>query len=211
MFTGIVEEVGIVEKILDIPQGKIIFIKAINISKHLSKGDSVSINGVCQTVTGIFQDVFSVEAVGETLKKTTMRDFKHGTKVNLERAIKAGDRFGGHIVLGHVNGIGKICSICKVGKHHHVEVAIPPALPKYVAEEGSIAIDGISLTVASCTENMVELNIIPYTYNTTSLQYKKIGDRVNIEVDILSKYLEKIISNNKQNGIKENILEKWGY
>jgi len=211
VFTGIVEEVGIVEKILDIPQGKIIFIKAINISKHLSKGDSVSINGVCQTVTGIFQDIFSVEAVGETLKKTTMRDFKHGTKVNIERAIKAGDRFGGHIVLGHVNGIGKICSIRKVGKHHHVEVAIPPALLKYVAEEGSIAIDGISLTVASCTENMVELNIIPYTYNTTSLQYKKIGDRVNIEVDILSKYLEKIISNNKQNGIKENILEKWGY
>lgn len=210
MFTGIVEEIGIVKKILDIPMGKRIFIKSKNILKDISKGDSVNINGICQTVTYIFQDVFSVEAVGKTLKNTTMRNFKPGIKVNLERAIKAGNRFGGHIVLGHVNGIGKIHSIRNLGKYRHVEIAIPPALEKYVVEEGSIAIDGISLTIASCAGDMVCVNIIPYTFNTTTLQFKKNGDRVNIEVDILSKYLEKIIFNNKQNENKKIILENWG-
>lgn len=211
MFTGIIEEIGTVKRVSVLPRGRKIFIKAIKVSKDLSEGDSVSINGVCQTVTGIFGDAFSVEAVGETLEKTTMGDLKPGMKVNLERAVKVEGRLGGHIVLGHVNGVGRIRVRRRTGEHIMIEILIPEALERYVVEEGSITVDGISLTVASCRENTVGLNIIPHTYNTTTLKYKKIGDRINIEVDILSKYLEKIISSNKQNGVKAEIPEKWGY
>ena len=211
MFTGIIEEVGIVEKVSEIRGGKRISINAEKIIKGLADGDSVSVDGICQTVVYRSLYGFTIEAVGETLKKTTVGSFKTGRKVNLERAVKSDDRLGGHIVLGHVNDTGIINTIQRHGNHLFLELIVPFELKKYIVEEGSIAIDGISLTVASCNGRKVVLNIIPYTLHTTTLQYKNPRDKVNIEVDILAKYLEKIVMGNNKKNLNQETLKLWGY
>ncbi|MBN1638975.1 MAG: riboflavin synthase, partial [Ignavibacteriales bacterium] len=187
---------------------------AKKIFDDLKINNSVSVNGVCLTVTNIIKDNFTADAVGDTLKKTTLQNLTISTVVNLERALRLSDRLGGHIVAGHVNEIGKISEVKKLGENYYIIIEISNNNLKYVVKEGSIAIDGISLTVAEVNENKIGLSIIPHTWNNTNLYLKRIGDNVNIEVDILSKYIENIIIKNETNTdrlFSVEWLKKMGY
>jgi riboflavin synthase len=212
MFTGIIEEVGhVVNKILII--GGIRFtIEAKKVLEDLLVGDSINVEGVCQTVVELAENSFSVEAVGETLEKTTLGNFKLNQKVNLERPLSPASRMGGHFVQGHVNGTGKITQWYPRGENYFLEIDIPEILSRYTILEGSIAVDGISLTIAHLTKNLIGINIIPHTVKNTSLQFKKAGDPVNIEVDMIAKYIEKLLNSNKPSeSLNLENLKKWGY
>lgn len=190
MFTGLIQDLGTIKKISPTPEGKEFTIFSPSISSTVSLGDSVAINGACQTVTVIDPPHFAVESVYSTLTKTTFGSFQVGHQVNLELSLRLSDRLGGHLVQGHVNDMGKILDIRPVGKAYGVTVQIPPHLMRYIIPEGSIAIDGISLTVAKLFLQKIELAIIPHTWTATNLQHKKISDLVNIEVDLVARYIE---------------------
>ncbi len=211
MFTGIAEEIGVVTDVKEIAGGKRITIKADEILNDLMIGNSINVDGACQTVVGKFSNTFSVETVGETLEKTTFMEFRPGRKVNLERAIKANGRLDGHFVLGHVNGVAKIHNWYPRGENYFLELGVPGPLLRYIVPEGSVAVDGISLTVARMRGGKPGINIIPHTARFTTLQYKKAGDSVNIEVDILMKYIERILTFNETRGITPDTLNTWGY
>ncbi len=211
MFTGIIEEVGEIVTVTPIENGKNLTIRARRVLEGTRIGDSIAVDGVCLTVTALGSEQFSVQAVGETLEKTTLGTVQHGRRVNLERALAVGDRLGGHFVQGHVNGIGHIRTMRKRGENYLLEVEIPPPLRKYIILEGSIAIDGISLTIAHLIDVLVGINIIPHTMENTNLRYKQVGDGVNIEVDLIAKYIENLIRFSKQNELNENRLKQWGY
>ncbi|MBF0362105.1 MAG: riboflavin synthase [Oligoflexia bacterium] len=209
MFTGIVREIGTLLSISDIPSGKSLKIKSSTVLKMLALGDSVAINGVCQTVTQIdnSNNSFYVESVSTTLSKTTLGSLKIGTSVNLEPALALNERLGGHIVLGHVNGKAKIDRIDGHKKNKIFYLTVPSDLKKYLVAEGSVTVDGISLTISSTIpeEGKILLSIISHTLENTTLQFKKTGDEVNIEVDILAKYIEGIFkSNNNSNNSSNN-------
>ncbi len=193
MFTGIIEEVGRIVSREEIAGGIRLGIEAREVFSDLSVGDSIAVNGVCLTVVHRKPPVFAVEAVGETLEKANLGRLAVEDRVNLERALAAGDRLGGHFVQGHVNGVGKITQWYPRGENYFLEVRVPPALLRYIILEGSIAIDGISLTVAHLNEDRVGINIIPHTAKVTNLQYRKVGDPVNIEVDMIAKYVERLL------------------
>ncbi|MBU2494553.1 MAG: riboflavin synthase [Bacteroidetes bacterium] len=208
MFTGLIEEIGKVKRIEMFTGGIRLKISASKIMDDIKVDDSISINGVCLTVVKIDNDGFAVEAVGETLNKTAIKELKENQLVNLERAVKLNDRLGGHLVQGHVNGVGKISNIQKLGENYFLEVLVPPQLTKYLIDEGSIAIDGISLTIAKLSGNKVGLSIIPHTWKNTNLSSKNIGSVVNIETDVIAKYIEKLLLNKNQND-KEPFSQKW--
>ncbi|MFA7421693.1 MAG: riboflavin synthase [Melioribacteraceae bacterium] len=213
MFTGLIEEVGTIAAVKKLSKSIAFDISASKILSSVKLGDSIAVNGVCLTVTKFGSKLFSVDAVNETLKKTTLNEFKFGTKVNLEAALALGHKLGGHIVQGHVNGVGKINSIKQLGENFLLSISMPAELEKYIVSEGSIAIDGISLTVAQKRSNDIVCSIIPHTLRNTNLRFKKVGDRVNIEADVLSKYVEtiKISSATAGNSITEDWLIKIGY
>ncbi len=194
MFTGIIEELGRISAVEPIAGGLRLFIEAKEVLKDLKTGDSLAVNGACLTIVGRRDAEFAVEAVGETLEKTTIGSWKIGGQVNLERSLSAAGRFGGHFVQGHVNATGRITQWYPRGENWFLEVEIPPPLMRYIIPEGSIAIEGISLTVASLHGNRVGINIIPHTAKATNLQFKQVGEAVNIEVDMIAKYLEKLIT-----------------
>jgi riboflavin synthase len=191
MFTGIIEEIGLIQSISPIPGGKKINIKADVVLEDLKIDQSVCVNGVCLTVVGISGNVFSAEAVGETLEKSTLQSIKNSTPVNLERAMKLDDRLGGHLVQGHVNGLGRISKLIKRGDNWYLEVELSDDLMRYVVPEGSIAIDGISLTVANLNRGSIGISVIPHTFKNTNLSQIKVGQKCNIETDLIGKYLEK--------------------
>lgn len=193
MFTGIIEELGRISAIEPIAGGLRLFIEAKEVLKDLKTGDSLAVNGACLTIVGRRDAELAVEAVGETLEKTTIGSWKIGGQVNLERSLSAAGRFGGHFVQGHVNAAGRITQWYPRGENWFLEVEIPPHLMRYIIPEGSIAIEGISLTVASLNSNRVGINIIPHTAKATNLQFKQVGEAVNIEVDMIAKYLEKLM------------------
>ena len=212
MFTGIIEEIGTIQRISSIPGGKKLTIGCEKILSDLKVDNSVSVNGVCLTSIKVDKNSFDCEAVGETLNKTTVSTFLVGSKVNLERAVRLNDRLGGHLVQGHVNGIGEITKIVKLGDNYLLELKIPADLKKYVVDEGSIAVDGISLTVAKIINEEVQISVIPHTWENTNLSLRNTGNKVNIETDILAKYVEKILSEkNNINNAGENWLNKLGY
>lgn len=194
MFTGIIEELGRINAIEPIAGGIRLFIEAQVVLEDLKTGDSLAVNGACLTVVQRQNSELAVEAVGETLEKTTIGTWKIGERVNLERALAAGGRFGGHFVQGHVNAAGRVAQWYPRGENWFLEVEIPPHLMRYIILEGSIAIEGISLTVASLHGNRVEINIIPHTVKATNLQFKQVGAAVNIEVDMIAKYIENLIA-----------------
>lgn len=200
MFTGIIEELGRVNAIEPIAGGLRLFIEAHEVLKDLKIGDSLAVNGACLTVVRRGEAEFAVEAVGETLEKTTIGSWKIGGQVNLERSLSAAGRFGGHFVQGHVNAVGRITQWYPRGENWFLEVEIPPHLMRYIIPEGSIAIEGISLTVAALHGNRVGINIIPHTSKATNLQFKQVGEPVNIEVDMIAKYLENLIG---RSGMRE--------
>lgn len=214
MFTGIIEEIGIVEKITPISGGITIKIKAEKILGDIAVNDSVCIDGVCLTVIKFDKNSFWADAVGATLEKTTFNKVKAETSVNLERSVKLSDRLGGHLVQGHVNGIGTISEIKKLGENYLVKILIPDELEKYLIKEGSIAINGISLTIADLDSNEISISVIPHTWQNTNLKDKKVNEKVNVEIDILAKYVEKLLAKNNNNpdtNITEGWLKELGY
>lgn len=207
MFTGLIKDIGIIKGIKPNAEGKEFIIETPKLSQEIQIDDSVATNGVCLTATEIKDKTFKVQAVHVTLEKTNIGSLKIGDKVNLELALRPMDRLGGHFVQGHVNGTGKIKSIKTLGKNFEVTLSAPNNLYKYMIPEGSIAIDGISLTIAKLTSNDFSVSIIPHTWENTILHSKKIGDSVNIEVDMMAKYLENFMNFNQKNSNLN--LEQW--
>ena len=208
MFTGIVEEIGTVQTITD-RRIKVLSSTVIEGSKI---GDSIAVNGVCLTVTKMDKTFFEADISPETLKVTTLGELKSGSSVNLERALTLNSRLGGHIVSGHIDSVGRITKLSKNGSFYELEVELDSKEEKYVAKKGSIAINGISLTVADVYKNRVIVAVIPHTFENTNLKTLTQGDYVNIETDILAKYIEKFLSTgDNKSGIDENFLIENGY
>ncbi len=208
MFTGIVEDVGIVKEVISIRSGVRLKIGS-KISKELKNGDSVAVNGACLTVVERKEDNFSVEVSFETLNRTNLGKDNSGKRVNLERALRLSDRLDGHIVLGHVDTTATIKSINRVGEFYILSIAIDSYTFEHSVEKGSIAIDGISLTIAKLTENSLDVAVIPFTYENTNLKYLKPGETVNIEVDIIGKYVKKFMK--KPQTLTEDFLKMHGF
>jgi len=214
MFTGIIEEIGKISSINPIAGGMRIKISSSKILDDVSVDDSICVSGVCLTAIKIEGDGFWVDAVGTTLDKTTFSQIQLSASVNLERSLKLNDRLGGHFVQGHTNGIGTILEIDKLGENYFLKIKVNESLEKYLIEEGSITIDGVSLTIAELDGSKVGISFIPHTWHNTIIQYKKIGDKVNVETDVLAKYIEKLLGKNGANdniNITENWLKELGY
>lgn len=188
MFTGIIEEIGVVQSVKPSVNGKLISIHARTVIEGTKTGDSIAIDGACQTVTQIGRDYFTVFASDVTLAVTTLGTFKTGTKVNLERAMQPQGRLGGHLVQGHVDATGTIVLLQKLPQGLKVALSVPDSISMFIVPKGSVAIDGISLTVVDKKETM-ELYCIPETIANTTLVQKNVGDIVNVEVDIIAKYV----------------------
>lgn len=193
MFTGIIEEVGIIKKMRSQSGGVRLTVGGKIVLKEMKVGDSIAINGACLTVTEIKAPHFSSDVSGETLDKTNLGKLKSGDKVNLERPLRLSDRLGGHLVAGHVDAIGIIRGITKKGDASILTFEAPKEVMKYLVYKGSIAIDGISLTVNDIQRNIFNVTIIPHTARTTTLGFKKIGEIVNLEVDLIGKYVENFL------------------
>jgi len=194
MFTGIVEGIGKVKKISKATKNRSAIQMIVDLGKHgkgLKTGQSVALNGVCLTVTKLSKTECTFEMIEETTKKTDLGNLKLGGIVNIERSLKVGDRLEGHFVLGHVDGVGIIKKIQKKPKEVQIWFEVPKNLSKYVVKKGSIAIDGISLTVVEIKNNLASVCLIPHTIQVTNFKTKNIGDKVNIETDILGKYILK--------------------
>ena len=190
MFTGIVEEVGIVSKITN--NG--MTVKALRILSDVKLGDSIAVNGTCLTAVSFSNSEFSVDLSPETMRRTSLSQLTEGSRVNLERALSASDRMGGHIVQGHVDATGRLTSIKPDGDSIIFRVRIPKRLDKYIVEKGFVAVDGISLTVVKRGASSFTLAVIPYTLENTNLAVLSEGDQVNLEADILAKYVESLLN-----------------
>lgn len=195
MFTGLVNSVGKVSSIERITEGYKFIIYDQKIAKEVKVDDSVSINGACQTVVSFTDSTFTVQAVQTTLNKTNFKSLKSGSFVNLELAMRLSDRLGGHLVQGHVNGTGEVLGWQQTGKNYELEFKIPTELMKYVVKEGSITLNGVSLTVSDISIDKCcgKVSIIPHTWDNTVFKYSKRGDMLNLEVDILAKYVENLL------------------
>jgi riboflavin synthase len=193
MFTGLVEECGEVVALALSESGARLTVRAPLVSSDAKAGDSIAVNGCCLTVTSREGEALSFDLLRETLARTSIREAKPGSLVNLERALAAHARLGGHFVQGHIDGTAEVLAFEPVGADHRLEVALPPEFARYVAYKGSIAIDGISLTVAEVTAASFVVWIIPHTLAATNLRTRRVGDRVNLECDLLAKYVERIL------------------
>jgi riboflavin synthase len=193
MFTGIIETVGIIEGIEPGDDLTRLVIGAEPIADGVKLGDSVAVNGGCLTVTSIRDGRFTFEAIPETMERTSLGDLKVGSRVNLERAMRAGDRLDGHIVQGHVDGVGTIRQVIQDGNDVRLQIDCEPELADCVVEKGSIAVDGVSLTVAALLPSGFEVALIPHTLEVTTLSDRQIHDRVNLEADVLGKYVKRYL------------------
>lgn len=205
MFTGIIEETGSVKKIIGHQVSGYIEIKAGKVLEGTQIGDSIAVNGVCLTVTRIHGDSFVADVMAETLRMTNLGGLPIGARVNLERAMAANGRFGGHIVSGHIDGTGTICSLQPEGNAVWVTIAAPESILHFIVNKGSIAIDGISLTVAYVDDKVFKVSIIPHTGEETTLLKRKPGDIVNLENDVIGKYVEKLLKPYKDNLVNGNM------
>ena len=189
MFTGIVTDIGRVRSVRQTDRDRRYEVETVWDTASIDLGASISHAGCCLTVTEKGEGWFAVEVSGETLSRTRLGDWAEGTRVNLERAAKLGDELGGHIVSGHVDGLGEVISITPEGGSHRIVVEAPAPLHRFIAPKGSITVDGVSLTVNGVQERRFDLNIIPHTWDATTLGGLKVGDRVNLEIDMLARYL----------------------
>jgi len=192
MFTGLIQEVGLVHKADKQGQDLRLTLKAPLLSLKVKLGDSVAVNGCCLTVVDIQTSLLSFQAVPETLNRTALGHLREGLKVNLELPLTLSDPLGGHFVQGHVDGVAKITAIDPEGLGIRMAVKIPQSLSRYIVEKGSIALNGISLTIAALQGNQLEVALIPHTLQNTDLGSKKVGDLLHVEVDLLAKYVEKL-------------------
>ena len=218
MFTGIVEEIGTILSVKKGVKSSALTISGDLIFEDMHIGDSIAVNGVCLTVTNKTKESFTADVMAETLRRSSLGSLKAGSKVNLECAMAANGRFGGHIVSGHIDGIGEIESFVREDNAVWVTVKTPVKLLKYIIEKGSIAIDGVSLTVAYVDNRCFKVSLIPHTAANTILLSKKAGDIVNLENDIVGKYIEKLMhfdeqveEDTKTTGISMDFLAKNGF
>lgn len=218
MFTGIIEEKGKIRKVLSGKESGSVEIKASVVLEGTKIGDSIAVNGVCLTVTSLKADGFTADVMPETLRRTNLGKLSIGDEVNLERAMAAGGRFGGHIVSGHIDGTGVIKSLKPEGNAVWVSINAAPDILHLIVEKGSICIDGISLTVAYVDDKEFRVSIIPHTGSETTLLAKKAGDIVNLENDIVGKYIEKLIKPysstqepEKKSGLTMEMLSEYGF
>jgi riboflavin synthase len=198
MFTGIIEELGTVASVEVLPDSIRLAIKGDLVRQDLSQGESISVNGVCLTAAEITSDGFIADVMLETLNRSSLSGISQGESVNLERAMSGAGRFGGHVVQGHVDGVAEIIAREPSANWEVVKVKIPAELSKYVVHKGSITFDGVSLTVNDISDNTVSLSLIPETLRLTTLGTKKVGDKLNVEADILAKHIEKLIEARSQ-------------
>ncbi|MEV6239433.1 riboflavin synthase [Lentzea sp. NPDC051838] len=192
MFTGIVEELGHVVAVQDLPDAARIRVSGPTVTSDAKHGDSIAVNGVCLTVVEVENDTFTADVMRETLTRSSLAKIAEGDKVNLERAAAVGQRLGGHIVQGHVDGTGTILAREKAEHWEMVHIGLPPQLARYVVEKGSITVDGVSLTVVTVSEDQFTVSLIPTTLDLTTLGHRLPGSLVNLEVDVLAKYVERL-------------------
>ena len=215
MFTGIIEETGKVINIQKSSESCRIQISASKVLENTNIGDSIAVNGVCLTVTDMTKSSFSADVMAETVRRTSLAELKSGGRVNLERAMSAEGRFGGHIVSGHIDGTGIISDFKKEDNAVWITISADSSILKYIVEKGSVAIDGVSLTVAEITDKFFRVSIIPHTQSETTLISKKIGSKVNLECDIIGKYVEKLLfygdKSDKKNGMTMDFLYENGF
>jgi riboflavin synthase len=193
VFTGIIEELGTVVAIDPLGDSARLSIRGATVTSDAGHGDSISVNGVCLTVVDNADGVFTADVMGESLKRSTLGSLRPGSPVNLERAATVATRLGGHIVQGHVDGVGRVLSREAGDQWETVTFALPSGLARYVVEKGSITVDGISLTVMAVTDDTFSVGLIPTTLKLTTLGAKSAGEPVNLEVDIMAKYVEKLL------------------
>ncbi|WLR55872.1 riboflavin synthase [Mesobacillus subterraneus] len=217
MFTGIIEEIGTVANIQHGRESFVLTIDARKVLTDVRLGDSIAVNGVCLTVTSYTENRFTVDVMPETVKASSLKAVKRGSKLNLERAMAAGGRFGGHFVAGHVDGVGTIKGKKQIENAVYYEIQVDPELLKYVIMKGSVAVDGTSLTVFGVSEDSLTLSLIPLTLQDTVLGFKDTGDIVNIECDMIGKYVGHFLSNQfpaaikRGNNITAQFLEDNGF
>ena len=209
MFTGIVEEIGTIKTIQKYGHSSRLCISCHYVLENTKIGDSIAVNGACLTVTSIDNDCFCADVTSETMKRTAFSLFRSGTKVNLERALTLSARLGGHIVLGHVDGVGKIVLRKKEENAVIISFQTNQKYKKYLVEKGSVAIDGVSLTIAEKKENIFTIALIPHTGKETILLNKNVGDVVNMEYDYIGKYIEQLMNKSTESSLTMEDLEKY--
>ena len=207
MFTGIIEEVGRLKSL----RGGRIEISCAAVVADVKSGDSINTNGICLTVVDFGEDFFAADVMPETLRRTSLAELNGGGAVNLERALKVGDRFGGHIVSGHIDGVGKILSIRAEDNALVIDVAAENRLLRQIAPKGSVALDGISLTVVDAGAESFSVSMIPHTRSVTNFKAKRAGSPVNIETDVLAKYVERLLNFKTAPDLTKNFLEANGF
>jgi riboflavin synthase len=205
MFTGIIEHLGTISRLDLNPSGGKLTVHAPSLARHLAIANSVAVNGCCLTVVHRDEENFSADLSGETLAKTSFTSLKTGTHVNLEQPLTAGKEFGGHFVLGHVDGTGRVAHLTAEGDNWSYDVEIPPDIGRYIVSKGSITIDGISLTVARWHSGVAEIAVIPYSYEHTNIRDRMAGDLVNLEGDVLGKYVERHLEARRNNGMENRL------
>jgi riboflavin synthase len=212
MFTGIIEETGIIKSVQHGNKSICLTIGAEKVLQDIKTGDSINTNGICLTVVSFNKGAFSADVMPESMRRTNLGELKAGSRVNLERALKLNDRLGGHLVSGHIDGTGVISKRWEEDIALWYSIRTEPTILKYIVEKGSIAIDGISLTVSGTDSKSFDVSVIPHTQLVTILQDKKVGDTVNIECDILAKYFEKLAVSHKEKGsITLEMLAEQGF
>lgn len=212
MFTGIIEELGKVRQIEKHGNGARIIIEANIVTKETNEGDSISVNGVCLTSLDITENSFSADCSKETLERSTIGNLREGTPVNLERAVTPSTRLGGHIVQGHVDARGTFLSAISHGNSWTVRIRYPKEIARYLVYKGSVSVEGISLTIANLTDTYFEIAVIPKTWAMTNFSHLKNGDAVNLEADVIAKYVERIMIVGKQyEGLTMEKLKQLGY
>jgi riboflavin synthase len=210
MFTGLILDVGTVEGVE--PEGGAVHLRLrTRLGGELSEGDSLAVNGVCLTIVSPGDDVVVATAIPETLSRTNLGQLRRGSRVNLEPALRVGDRMGGHMVQGHVDGQGKLVTVERRGLSLEVSMEARPEILRYVVEKGSIAVDGVSLTVARVGGTTFTVALIPHTLGATTLEDRRVGDVVNLEVDILAKYIERLLGRGAGGGVTEELLRRHGF
>lgn len=203
MFTGIVEEVGRVRAVAPVENGVRLAIDAARVLDGLTLGDSIAVDGVCQTVVAIDDRGFDVVAIGTTLSRTTLGEFEHGRGVNLERALAFGGRIGGHFVSGHVDGVGTVLSVEQHGEHRRIDIRMPEEVAEVTVLHGSITVDGVSMTVnALPARDVVQIAVIPYTWEHTTLSRLGVGSRVNLEGDLLGRFVVHYLKRSATSGVQ---------
>ena len=194
MFTGIIEELGAIVAIEHGADSAVISVRGPLVTSDATHGASIAVNGVCLTVVKTEGETFSVDVMAETLNRSSLGSLEPGARVNLERAMSASDRFGGHIVQGHVDGTARLLARLPGDRWEVVQFDLPPEVSRYVVEKGSITVDGVSLTVSAVTDDTFSVSLIPTTLELTTLGHKGVGDLVNLEVDVIAKYVERLLT-----------------